>query len=488
MAVVSRTDREGPGGRALVRTFLIGDIRGYTTFTRERGDVAAARLASKFAEVAREAVEARGGEVIELRGDEALAVFGSIAQAVRAGIELQDACREETAADPDLPLPVGIGIDSGEAVPVEDGFRGRALNMAARLCAVATAGQVLVTREAAAACPDLDGIRFDDRGTVELKGFDAPVALVEAVGSPVGPTALAGPGIASGSVPEELDAGTPFVGREHELRWLLGTWRRARRGRGGLVFVSGEAGIGKTRLLAEVAARVEGNVRYVGAGGAGPARAVEELDDVGDAAAPTLLVVDDLDAMGDAVVGALSRARVDSAPVLVAGLVRDPGADPTLARIIAEGDPDGDGHRALEPFGAEDVAGVVRTYVGDDAEDAPVESMLRSSGGVPARVHEVVSDWARDEVNRRLAAAAQWLAEGRTRQGEQLRLADNVIALGLERRARTALAEPAGSETCPYQGLAAFGQEDAARFFGRERMIGELAARTVATGMVGVIG
>ena len=51
MAVVSRTDREGPDHRGSVRTFLIGDIRGYTTFTRERGDDAAARLASKFAEL-----------------------------------------------------------------------------------------------------------------------------------------------------------------------------------------------------------------------------------------------------------------------------------------------------------------------------------------------------------------------------------------------------------------------------------------------------
>ena len=109
MAVVSRTDREGPDGRALVRTFLIADIRGYTTFTRERGDEAAARLASKFAELAREAVEARGGEVIELRGDEALAVFEAIDPAARAAVELQATCREETAADPTSPCRSGSG-------------------------------------------------------------------------------------------------------------------------------------------------------------------------------------------------------------------------------------------------------------------------------------------------------------------------------------------------------------------------------------------
>src|SRR5438552_13545045 len=70
-------------------TFLIADIRGYSTFTRARGDAAAALLAQKFADLARDAVEARNGRVIELRGDEAFAVFDTSAQAVRAAVELQ---------------------------------------------------------------------------------------------------------------------------------------------------------------------------------------------------------------------------------------------------------------------------------------------------------------------------------------------------------------------------------------------------------------
>src|SRR6266511_2257871 len=116
----SRENWSSPGG--VVRTFLISDIRGYSTFTRERGDETAARLATRFADLARDAVEARGGEVLQLRGDEALAVFDSTPQAVRAALEFQLACDEETRADPDLPLPVGVGIDRGEAIPVEDGY------------------------------------------------------------------------------------------------------------------------------------------------------------------------------------------------------------------------------------------------------------------------------------------------------------------------------------------------------------------------------
>jgi class 3 adenylate cyclase len=65
--------RSGEVRAAQVRTFLIADVRGYTRFTREHGDVEAARLAKRFADLARDAVVARSGRVIELRGDEASA-------------------------------------------------------------------------------------------------------------------------------------------------------------------------------------------------------------------------------------------------------------------------------------------------------------------------------------------------------------------------------------------------------------------------------
>ena len=104
-----------------IRTFLIADVRGWTTFTQQRGDETAAKLASKFTGIARETVQHRDGEVIELRGDEALAVFSSARQAVRAAVDLQERFVEETVDDPELPMPVGIGLDAGEAVPVEGG-------------------------------------------------------------------------------------------------------------------------------------------------------------------------------------------------------------------------------------------------------------------------------------------------------------------------------------------------------------------------------
>ena len=123
----------GDGSTQLL-TFLIADVRGYTAYTQANGDEAAARLAGAFAEIVREGVEARGGSVIELRGDEALAVFASARDALRAAVDVQEALVDEVERHPELPLRAGIGLDAGEAVPVEGGYRGGALNLAARLC------------------------------------------------------------------------------------------------------------------------------------------------------------------------------------------------------------------------------------------------------------------------------------------------------------------------------------------------------------------
>jgi class 3 adenylate cyclase len=102
-----------PSDDVHIRTFLIADVRGYTLFTQERGDEAAGKLAAKFARIAREVVEGRGGTLLELLGDEALCVFGSPRRAIRSAVELQERFVEETLADFTLPLTVGIGLDAG---------------------------------------------------------------------------------------------------------------------------------------------------------------------------------------------------------------------------------------------------------------------------------------------------------------------------------------------------------------------------------------
>jgi WD40 repeat protein/DNA-binding SARP family transcriptional activator/class 3 adenylate cyclase len=164
-----------------IRAFLIADVRGYTRFTQERGDEAAARLAARFAEIVRDHVEARDGSVIELRGDEALAMFRSPRQAIRAAVELQANLLEATMEAPDLPLPVGIGLDAGEAVAVEGGYRGAALNLAARLCGEAGPGEILGSQGLVHLARTVEGARYLDRGELHLKGLSDPVRVLAIV-------------------------------------------------------------------------------------------------------------------------------------------------------------------------------------------------------------------------------------------------------------------------------------------------------------------
>ena len=167
-------------GASALRTFLIADIRGYSRYTEEYGDEAAAKLAAEFAELVAEGVEAHGGRLVELRGDEALAVFTSARQAIRAAVDLQGRVGEGSVLDADTPLKVGIGIDSGEAVELEDGsFRGGSLNIAARLCGRAHGGDVIVSEPTVRLAGRLAGLQFTDRGRVHLKNIPDPVHIYQ---------------------------------------------------------------------------------------------------------------------------------------------------------------------------------------------------------------------------------------------------------------------------------------------------------------------
>ena len=114
-------------------------------------------------------------------------MFTSTRQAVRAAVDLQVRFVEETIDDPELPLPVGIGLDAGEAVPVEGGYRGGALNLAARLCGQAKAGEILASRGVTHLARKVEGVRYLDRGTVRLKNLTDPVELVRVVPEGVDP-------------------------------------------------------------------------------------------------------------------------------------------------------------------------------------------------------------------------------------------------------------------------------------------------------------
>lgn len=166
-----------PGG-VDVRTFLIADMRGYTRFTREFGDQAASGVAARFAAIVRDAAPSFDGELLELRGDEAMCVFSSARQALRAAVEIQRRLRTPGELGETLALAVGIGLDAGEAVPTEGGYRGSALNLAARLCSHAGGGEILATERLVGLCGPVSGLHWGRPRPLRLKGVQDPERVV----------------------------------------------------------------------------------------------------------------------------------------------------------------------------------------------------------------------------------------------------------------------------------------------------------------------
>jgi DNA-binding NarL/FixJ family response regulator/class 3 adenylate cyclase len=179
-------DDDGPavepgGARGEIKVFLIADIRGYTLFTQEQGDDAAARLAKAFAAVVEDVVGSHGGTVVQFRGDEALVVFGSPREAILSAIDLQSRFVDVALGEPELPLLVGIGVDAGEAAAVWDGYRGGSLNLAARLCSLAGPGEILSSPEVVHFARAIDGVRYVERGEARLKGLPDPVTVIKVI-------------------------------------------------------------------------------------------------------------------------------------------------------------------------------------------------------------------------------------------------------------------------------------------------------------------
>jgi class 3 adenylate cyclase len=175
----SAVDASDSSDASPIHTFLIADIRGSTTYTVAPGDEAWAKLAMRFAAIAREVTEAHGGRVLELRGDEVLADFGSVRSALLAAIRLQARLATEAEKDQEPALRCGIGLDAGEAVAVEGGYRSLALNLAARLCSIAGPGEVLASETVISLAHTVPGLTYAERSPATLKGFPNPVRIVQ---------------------------------------------------------------------------------------------------------------------------------------------------------------------------------------------------------------------------------------------------------------------------------------------------------------------
>ena len=163
------TDHEG----TITRGFLFADLRGYTAFVEQRGAAAAAELLTRYRALAREAIGRFGGAEIKTEGDSFYVVFDSVSSAVRCGLAIV----ADAQGGSDEAIRVGVGIHAGETIEADGGYVGSPVNIAARICAQAGAGEVLVSETVRALTMTLLPVRFKSRGRPQLKGIAEPIEL-----------------------------------------------------------------------------------------------------------------------------------------------------------------------------------------------------------------------------------------------------------------------------------------------------------------------
>jgi adenylate cyclase len=161
--IASRPPRQPPA-----IAFL--DLTGYTALAEERGDEAAAAVASDLAGVVQDAARTHGGRPVKWLGDGVMFHFDDPAGAIRSGLELVE--QTESA----ISVPARIGINAGAVIVQEGDYFGRTVNVAARIADYAGPRDVLVSEEARESA-DVGDIVFELVGDVPLKGVSRPVRL-----------------------------------------------------------------------------------------------------------------------------------------------------------------------------------------------------------------------------------------------------------------------------------------------------------------------
>jgi class 3 adenylate cyclase/tetratricopeptide (TPR) repeat protein len=236
----------GSGERRKVVTVLFCDVVGSTALGEATDPEALRALLARYFGRMREIVERHGGSLEKFIGDAVMAVFGVPAvheddalRACRAAVEMRDAFAG-------LGIEGRIGVSTGEVVTgtEERLATGDVVNVAARLEQAAPPGAVLVGQPTVALVRE--AVEVEPVEPLELKGKAEPVSAYRL--------------LRVCDVPERRHA-TRFVGRERELALLREAWDRVRaEQRCELVTVVGEAGVGKSRLVAEALTAIDATV------------------------------------------------------------------------------------------------------------------------------------------------------------------------------------------------------------------------------------
>jgi class 3 adenylate cyclase len=492
-------------------TILFCDLVGSTALMTRLGDDANDRLRRRLFAALREAVSAHRGEEVKSAGDGMMVAFpASAADAVSCAVAMQRAVSRMRASDPLLGLAVRVGLSSGEASNEDNDWFGAPVVEAARLENAARTGQILCADVTRMLVGNRGGHTFTAVGALELKGLPEPLPACDVAWEP-------DPGLPAIPLPSGLArVGLSFAGRANELVTLRTAWEDALAGERHFVLISGEQGIGKTRLAAEFAAAVHGASNVVLYGRCETDREVpyqpfaEALrwyvlagkpaslrEEVGAAGGELTRIVpalrmrlpdlpapraggpmEERQALFDAVLHTLTAVAERSPVLLVIDDLEQAGAQ-TLALLS---------HVVSSP---ERVPLLVVALAAEPLEGSPLAAEAAAIRALPGSIEIRLAGLATAEIALLLErveapGAGPALAERiqRETEGSPRFVADLVARLQESGGEPQAVLDAA----CPYMGLRSFEAADSGLYFGRDEVIGALLGRLATNRLLSVVG